>query len=159
MSESLIFKNKKTYLKHFFLPKLFLQIAYLLIYHERPEPITHLSWETWAIRSLSLICLERSEWIVLIWFEQNEQMCEWAMSKWANEQIPSPATGRGVMQFTYWYSRVHHIFEIESVNWLLANGQKKWVDHILDTNISVSLSPCCAFARKLATITAFPPHI
>ena len=37
--------------------------------------IAHLSWAIWSNRSLSLI-----------WFEQNEQMSKWAMSKWANSQ-------------------------------------------------------------------------
>ena len=68
------------------------RFAHFLIYHERPEQITHgrsfvmsdlsdlltvapLSWAIWANHSQSLI-----------WFEQSEQMSELAMSKWANFQ-------------------------------------------------------------------------
>ena len=52
--------------------------------------IAHLSWATWAISSLFLICPEQSE--------QMAQSCslqwaiffsKWAMSEWANEQIPT----------------------------------------------------------------------
>ena len=87
---------------------MFERIGHSLIYHERPEPIAHgrsfvmsdlsdslkvyrLIWATWAIRSQSLICLERSERIAHIhWFDLSE------MSKWANERIPSPVSFRSI---------------------------------------------------------------
>ena len=51
----------------------------LLMINERMSDllkVAHLSWATWAIRSRSLICLERSERIAHIWYERNEQMSE-----------------------------------------------------------------------------------
>ena len=63
--------------------------SWLLICLERPErfahgcsfplsdslTVAHLSWAIWANSSQPLI-----------WFEQNEQMSEWAMSEWVNER-------------------------------------------------------------------------
>ena len=79
----------------------------MLIYHEQPEQIAHgrsflmsnlsdlltvalLIWATWAIFSQSLICLERANQSkLLIWFEQNEQMSEWAnFQPWLQLQNP-----------------------------------------------------------------------
>ena len=48
--------------------------------------VTYLSWETWAIRSQLLICLERSERIAHSRSFDLSEMSEWAMSKWANSQ-------------------------------------------------------------------------
>ena len=77
-------------------PKFFEWIAHSLIYHERPERITHsrsfvmsdlsdlltvahLSWATWAIGSQSIICLERSEQIA--------HSRSFDLIEWANEQM------------------------------------------------------------------------
>ena len=100
------FKKQKPYIKHTKnILKFFEQITHLLIYHERPERITHsrsfvmsnlsdsltvalLIWATWAIPSQSLTCLERSERIAhsRSFDLRNEQM--------SNERIPSPAPDR-----------------------------------------------------------------
>ena len=83
------------------------RFAHLLFYHEQPEQITHsryfvlsnlsdfltvsyLSWATWAISSQLLICPERSEQIAQSHSLQWAILSKWAMSEWANKQIPNP---------------------------------------------------------------------
>ena len=62
------------------------QFAHLLFYHEWPEQIAH----SWAIFSQLLICPEGSEQIAQSHFLQWAFLSKWAMSEWANEQIPNP---------------------------------------------------------------------
>ena len=129
MSKSLIFLNKKTYIKHNkildFLAKCFWA----------NRSFTHLSWVTWANCSWSLICHERHEgfahsrsfvlsnlsdsltvahlsWVIwanhsqpLIWFERNEWLSKWAMS-----EFPALISGPDILSllesthFRAWYS-------------------------------------------------------
>ena len=81
--------------------------------------VAHLSWATWAIRSLSLFWYEWPERFAhshsfflsdlsksltvahLIWaIWANEQMSKWANEQWANERIPGPGKRKLHANFT-----------------------------------------------------------
>ena len=80
MSESLIFLKTSDLLIH----------SFIMCNLSKSLMVALLSWVTWAIRSQSLICPERSEQIV------HSCSSKWTMSKWANEQTPNPAQIYGV---------------------------------------------------------------
>ena len=54
--------------------------------------VAHFWWATWAIRSRSLICLERFERITHSCSFYLSEMSKWANERWANERIPSPVS-------------------------------------------------------------------
>ena len=115
------FKKKniyKTYQKYNFI-QIFLWIAHLLIYHERPDRISHgrsffmsdlsdllkvalLIWTTWAICSQLLICPERSERIAHSRSFDLSDLSEWAISEWANSQPWVFSTRSANLQIALW---------------------------------------------------------
>ena len=83
MSKLLIFLTNLAYIKHtkkirfqIFLANIFwANRSFVLSDLSDLLTVTHLSWVIWVNRSQSLN-----------WFERNEWMSKWAMSKWANSQ-------------------------------------------------------------------------
>ena len=151
VNRSVFFKHTKNIQKNTILVKFFWancsffvsnraneRFAHFLIYHERPEQITHgrsfvmsdlsdlltvapLSWAIWANHSQSLI-----------WFEQSEQMSELAMSKLANSQpwvkYPPPLSSIW-LQNDNWQSFLSIVVQI-SGSTESAVQQKYWGHHI-----------------------------
>ena len=123
-------KNK---ILDFFQLKFFEWISHLLIYHERPEQIahghsfvmsnlsdslmvTHLSWVTWVICSLSLICLEQSEQIA--------HSCSFDLSKMSDERIPSSGNYWCQNQFIIPFT---HQTQNNGVRWLAVLRIRIWI--------------------------------
>ena len=84
--------KKINFFNKFFLSKLLIR-ALIMSNLRELLTVTHLSWTTWAICSLLLICLERPEdsltvaylsWA--IWANRLSEMSKWANEQWANSQ-------------------------------------------------------------------------
>ena len=90
MSELVVFLNlQKTYLKAkntILVQKLWANRSFLWVKEQMSDSLMAalLTWATWAIRSLLLICPERSERIAHSCSFDLSDLSKWEMSEWAN---------------------------------------------------------------------------